>query len=287
MFEQKQNYNINDLIAIMALLRSPEGCPWDIEQTHASIRSNVIEEAYEVAEAIDRRASGGKSEGSEQLCEELGDLLLQVIFHAQMASEAGEFDFNGVCDVICKKLVYRHPHVFSVGDDAHIVPLNSVNTPEQVLRNWDDLKSSSKGEETAADRLESVPKLLPALTRGEKVGKRAAHTGFDFNNTEEVLRTLKSEVMELETAILHKKDVEIEEEFGDVLFTCCNLGRFLKKDCEKALTISINKFIMRFRELESMVTSSGKSIEELDATELEELWQKAKNAEKSADRLTE
>jgi len=231
MFQIKQNYGINDLLEIMELLRSENGCPWDREQSHESIRGNVIEEAYEVAEAID---SGSR----EHLREELGDLLLQVAFHAQIDKEGGGFDFDAVCDGICKKLIYRHPHVFGEA---------KADTSGEVLKNWDDLKSASKGEATLSERLESVPKLLPALTRAEKVGKKAANAGFDIKDTDEALSGVKDALHELELAIMHKNEGDIENIFGDVLFACCNLGRFLKKDSEKALTISINRFIMRFK----------------------------------------
>ncbi|MDR2531366.1 MAG: nucleoside triphosphate pyrophosphohydrolase [Oscillospiraceae bacterium] len=231
MIKFKDNYTITDLLDIMRLLRSDSGCPWDREQTHDSIRMNVLEEAYETAEAID-------AGNSEFLKEELGDLLLQVVFHAQIGVENGSFDFDSVCDVICKKLIYRHPHVFGE---------LTVENSGEVLKNWEELKSRSKGEQKASDSLENVPKLLPALMRGEKVGKKAANAGFDFGNANEVIQKLKEKIQELEFAVIYKNDGEIEEEFGDILFTCCNLGRFLKKDSEKALTRAINKFIMRFR----------------------------------------
>ncbi|MCL1904049.1 MAG: nucleoside triphosphate pyrophosphohydrolase [Oscillospiraceae bacterium] len=253
-------YGISDLLSVMARLRVE--CPWDKEQTHASIRANVIEEAYEVAEAIDNVSP-------EQLCEELGDLLLQVVFHGQIAAETGEYDFDDICDGICKKLIYRHPHVF-----GNV----KADSTREVLKNWDDLKSASKGEQTTYERLLSVPKTLPALIRGEKVGKRAAGTGFDFASVKESLDSLKSEINELEEVIdkdldnIHKKEGRIEEEFGDILFSCCNLGRFLKKDCEKALTLSINRFIMRFGRLEDMVSESGKAFDDFSATELDEMW---------------
>jgi tetrapyrrole methylase family protein/MazG family protein len=260
----KKSYDIHDLRGIMARLRTD--CPWDREQTHASIRTNVIEEAYEVAEAID-------SGVPELLCEELGDLLLQVVFHAQIASETQRFGFEDICVSICEKLIYRHPHVF--GD-------TKADSADEVLKNWDELKAHSKRMPTAANNLDDVPKSLPALMRGEKVGKRAANAGFDFANVNETLDCLKSEINELESAInsnlveLHKKESQIEEEFGDVLFSCCNLGRFLKKDCEKALTFSVNRFIMRFRRLEDMLFEMGKKFEELSQEQLNELWQSSK-----------
>ncbi|MCL2697392.1 MAG: nucleoside triphosphate pyrophosphohydrolase [Oscillospiraceae bacterium] len=261
MIELKNNYDIQDLLAIMRLLRSENGCPWDIEQTHASIRMNVLEEAYEVAEAID---SGDRA----LLKEELGDLLLQIVFHAQIADENGGYNFNGVCDEICKKLIYRHPHVFGE---------LTVNSTGEVLRNWESLKSKSKGEEKSSDSLKNVPKLLPALMRGEKVGKRAASAGFDFRDTNEVIQRLKEEVAELEFAVINKDNDEIEDEFGDILFTCCNLGRFLKKDSEKALTRAINKFIMRFRAVEKLAEEKSKSLGDIPQPELDELWEAAKH----------
>jgi tetrapyrrole methylase family protein/MazG family protein len=250
----EKRYDIHDLLDIMARLRVE--CPWDREQNHASIRTNVIEEAYEVAEAIDL-------DDAELLCEELGDLLLQVVFHAQIAKESDKYDFDKICDVICRKLIYRHPHVYKN---------TQVDTTGDVLKNWEQLKSHSKNHQTITARLNDVPKTLPALMRGEKVGKRAAHVGFDFYDTAETIKSLKSEVKELELALLHKNEAEIEEEFGDILLSCCNLGRFLKKDCEKVLTFSINKFIMRFGRLEEMALKSGKKVEELNRNQLEELW---------------
>jgi len=231
MFKIKQNYDISDLREIMKLLRSENGCPWDREQTHASIRMNVIEEAYEVAEAID-------SGDADLLKEELGDLLLQVVFHAEISAEnpeaGGGFGFDEVCDGICKKLVYRHPHVF-----GNV----KADTPDEVLKNWDELKKAAKGN---ADGLDSVTKALPALMRADKVVKKASKMGNNAGNTEEALKSLKNAVNELETVILHKNEAETEEVFGNILLSCCNLGRFLKKDSEKALTIALNRFIMRF-----------------------------------------
>jgi tetrapyrrole methylase family protein/MazG family protein len=258
--KRDKRYGISDLLGIMSRLRVE--CPWDREQTHASIRANVIEEAYEVAEAIDRGSAA-------ELCEESGDLLLQVVFHAQIASEAGEYNFDDVCDGICRKLIYRHPHVFSDSERG------ASSTADDVLKNWDRLKSDGA---KAADRLDSVPKSLPALLRGEKVGKRAALAGFDFTEVSQTLDCLESEIEELKMAVSQEKEARIEEEFGDVLFSCCNLGRILKKDCEKALTLSINRFIMRFRELEDMVLESGRTIDSLSTTQLDELWQLAKKA---------
>lgn len=260
MFEFKEKYGVEDLRLIMKELRSEHGCPWDREQNHKSIRMDVLEEAYEVAEAID-------SENTELLKEELGDLMLQVVFHSEIESEKGVFDLDDVADGICKKLIYRHPHVF--GDVK-------VNNSADVLKNWDALKSKSKNEEKTSDRLKSVPKLLPALMRGEKVGKRAANVGFDFSDVNEVIDRLKSEISELEEAIKSESDIKIEEELGDILFSCTNLSRFLKKDSEKALTFAINKFIIRFSSVEALIEEDGKTFSELSQDELNEYWEKAK-----------
>ncbi len=260
MFEFKERYGVDDLRLIMKELRSEHGCPWDREQDHKSIRMDVLEEAYEVMEAID-------SDNSDLLKEELGDLMLQVVFHSEIESEKGVFDLDDVADGICKKLIYRHPHVF--GDV-------SVNNSAEVLKNWDALKSKSKNEEKASDRLRSVPKLLPALMRGEKVGKRAANVGFDFTDVSEVIERLKSEISELEEAVNSQSDIKIEEELGDILFSCTNLSRFLKKDSEKALTFAINKFIIRFSSVEALIEEDGKTFSELSQEELNEYWEKAK-----------
>ena len=261
MFEIKEKYDISDLLEIMKELRSDHGCMWDREQDHKSIRMNVLEEAYEVMEAID-------SENSDLLKEELGDLLLQVVFHTEMENEQGVFDFSDACDGICKKLVYRHPHVF--GDVK-------VNSSDDVLKNWDALKSKSKNEEKASDRLKSVPKLLPALMRGEKVGKRAANAGMDFGTTGEVIERLKSEITELENALSEANEAKIEEELGDILFSCTNLSRFLKKDSEKALTFAINKFIIRFSGVEALIEKEGKTFSQLSQAELDEYWERVKS----------
>ena len=260
MFQFKEKYSIDDLRLIMKELRSEHGCPWDREQDHKSIRMDVLEEAYEVAEAID-------SDNADLLKEELGDLMLQVVFHSEIESEKGVFDMDDVADGICKKLIYRHPHVFG---DIH------VENSAEVLKNWDSLKSKSKNEEKASDRLRSVPKLLPALMRGEKVGKRAANVGFDFENVNEVIERLKSEISELESAIKENSEIKIEEELGDILFSCTNLSRFLKKDSEKALTFAINKFIIRFSSVEAMLEADGKSFSDVTQAELNNYWEKAK-----------
>lgn len=255
-FPKKEHYNINDLLAIMKLLRSENGCPWDREQDHHSIRKDVLEEAYEVAEAID-------SEDPDLLKEELGDLLLQVVFHAELESEKDSFDFDAVCDGICKKLIYRHPHVFA---NIH------VDSSAEVLKNWDSLKSRSKGEETAGQRLESVPKLLPALMRGEKVSKRAVNAGLKGVTAENAIDNLKKAVEQLEISVKSENNVEIEENLGKLLFAGCNLSSLLKKDSEECLTTAINRFIMQFKVIEKKALEQGLSLDEIPREEVLKLY---------------
>ncbi len=258
-YPKKDLYGINDLLAIMNILRSENGCAWDREQDHESIRMNVLEEAYEVMEAIDAK-------DSELLREELGDLLLQVVFHTQLENEAGSFDFNGVCDGICKKLIYRHPHVFG---NIH------VDSSDEVLKNWDSLKSRSKGQETAYERLTSVPKLLPALMRGDKVCKRAVNSGIKGDTGEFAIQNLKDKVVQLERAL--SKDDEIKGKIGEVLLACCNLSNIYKKDSEKSLTMAINRFIMQFGDLEAKTTEKGASIDQVSEEEIKILFSAENN----------
>lgn len=261
MFEFKEKYNVDDLRLIMKELRSDHGCPWDREQDHKSIRRDVLEEAYEVAEAID-------SENPDNLKEELGDLLLQVIFHSELEAEQGSFDFDDVADGICKKLIYRHPHVF-----GNV----KADTSAEVLKNWDALKSKSKQETSVTERLKSVPKLLPALTRGEKVLKRAANAGLDCGDEKTILAELENNLNSLKLSILTQSDIKIEEEIGNILFSCTNLARFLKKDSEKALTFAINQFIITFSGLEALIEKEGKAFSELSVEQLSSYWEKAKD----------
>ncbi len=259
-FNFKSNYDINDLIKIVNILRSDFGCPWDKEQTHSSIKRDFIEEVYEVIEAIDLN-------NTELLKEELGDVLLQVVFHCQIETELSGFNFNDVCNDICHKLIIRHPHVFS--DTV-------VSATSEVLTNWENIKQETKGQTTYFETLDSVAKSLPSLMRAEKVGKRAAKSGMDFEKTSDVLSSLKSELKELEEAIDGKSIEHIEEELGDLLFSCANLARHLKIDSEQALTNSTEKFIDRFSETEKLIRSKGIDMKSLDINELDDYWHQAK-----------
>ena len=261
--KNKKSYNIDDLLSIMRLLRGEGGCPWDREQTHESIRGNVIEEAYEVAEAIDHNSK-------EELCEELGDLLLQVVFHAQMEAEKNGFDFNDVCDGICKKLILRHPHIF-----AGVKADNS----EQVLNNWDAIKKEEKNQQTYTDTLNAVPSAFPALMRAAKVQKRAAKAGFDWDDVTGALSKVYEEADEL-SAEISKKDVEAaERELGDLLFAAVNVSRFLKVDAELSLQRATEKFISRFERVENMAESKGIDMKSAGLDVLDELWDEVKHAD--------
>ena len=262
-FQIKESYGIADLVKVMELLRSENGCPWDREQTHVSIRKDLIEEAYETVEAIDCGSS-------EMLCEELGDVIMQVVFHSRIAEEQHHFDFDDVADGICKKLILRHPHVF--GDVK-------VNGSEQVLANWDEIKKVEKGQNTATDTLKSVPKVFPALIRSQKVQKRAAKTGFDYTDAEMAFGDLKSEVAELEAAMSRSDPDDCFEELGDLLFSVVNVARMLKIDAEDSLTASCEKFIRRFEKVEDMASQRGIDMSTASLERLNELWREAKMAQ--------
>ena len=255
-FQYKDSYNVKDLEEIVRVLRAPGGCPWDAEQTHQSIRRNFLEEAYEAAEAIDE-------ENPEHLKEELGDVLLQVVFHARMEQEAGRFDLDAVADGVCKKLIYRHPHVFGEV---------SVSGTGEVLSNWEELKRTEKGQATNTDALESVARSLPALWRAEKVQKKAKKAGFDWPEVSGALDKLSEELAELKAAVA--QGTNVAEELGDLLFSAVNVSRFLDVDCEDALNQATDKFINRFRKVEEQAGDrpmTGMTLEELD-----QLWEKAK-----------
>lgn len=253
------------LRGIMAKLRDPEtGCPWDVEQSFSSISPYTIEEAYEVADAIER-------EDYEDLRDELGDLLLQVIFHSQMASEAGLFTVDDVARAINDKMVRRHPHVFRNGDDR---------TAEEQTRAWEDIKASErsiKDEDSSA--LAGVAKALPALMRAEKLQKRAARTGFDWTNPEDILEKLAEETDEVQDAIENGNLAEIEDEIGDLLFVTANLARRFKLDPEIALRKANDKFERRFRAMEALAATENKEFSSLGLSEQDALWTRVKMKE--------
>ena len=259
MLLSKESYGFEDLVVLVEVLRSEKGCPWDMEQTHKSIRKDFIEETYEVIEAID-------TDNPELLREELGDVLLQVVFHARIETEAGVFDINDVANDICKKLIHRHPHVF--GD---VVAENS----EKVLSNWEKIKSAEKSRITVTDKLRSIPPMLPALMRAEKVGKKAKC--FDFKDAEEVMDKVCEELTELSGAMDSGSSAEVEEEMGDLLLTITSLCRKLKIDPEIALNKATDKFIDRFETVENAVREKGKAMDEVSNEELNKIWDEIKH----------
>lgn len=268
-FEIKDRYDIGDLLEIIKVLRAPGGCPWDAEQTHTSIKKNFIEETYEVVEAINKN-------NSDMLREELGDVLLQIVMHTEMEREQGGFCFEDVVDEVVKKLVARHPHVF--GD---VVAENS----SQALESWNEAKSRLKGEKNKTQSMQSVPRELPALMRAQKVQHKASKAGFDWQSADGAFDKLYEEINELKIAMNQGDSSLIEDEFGDVLFSCVNIARFINVDSEEALTKSTDKFISRFSLVEQMAKEKGIDMKSSSLQVLDELWdnaKKIKNAEESA-----
>ena len=258
-WEDKPSYRFQDLIEIVRILRHPGGCPWDQEQTHRSIRRNFIEEACEVAEAID--------EGDpEHLKEELGDVLLQVLFHTSIEEDAGNFNLDDVADGVCKKLIYRHPHVF--GDVT-------VSSTGEILSNWEELKKKEKHQETQADAVDAVARTLPALWRAEKIKKKVAKAGFDWPDVSGALDKLSEELDELKAAALTGMG-DPTEELGDLLLAAVSVARFLEADPEDALHRACDKFSARFRKTEELAGERGQKLDKLSDEEQSALWNAAK-----------
>lgn len=255
----KERYDFDDLVTIVQILRSENGCPWDMEQDHHSIRNDFIEETYEVIEAID-------TENPELLREELGDVMLQVVFHARIEEEEGRFDVDDVANDICAKLVHRHPHVFGNVE---------ADTSAQVLSNWEKIKSEEKSRVTVSDKLRAIPPMLPALMRATKVGKKASC--FDFETTEAVMDKLTEEMVEVSEAMEANDKAGIEEEIGDLLLTVTSLCRKLDVDAEVALNRATDKFISRFDRIEKEVLEQGKDIKSMTMPELDAIWNKIKH----------
>lgn len=248
------------LIDIMKLLRSEEGCPWDREQTHDSLKKYLIEETYEYLEVVDL-------EDKARMCEELGDVLLQIVFHARIAEENGDFNIEDVINGVCDKMIHRHPHVF---DDV------TAETSSQVLKNWEEIKKKEKGVTNQTSVLQGVPKNLPALMRSYKVQQKAAQVGFDWTNPGDVFAKIREEIDELEAEYNKQNKSGIDEEFGDVLFSVVNLSRFLKVHPELSLTQSTDKFIGRFEYIEKRASEQGRTLDGMSLEEMEALWVEAK-----------
>jgi len=257
------------LVRVMARLRAPGGCPWDREQTHATLRTYLIEEAYEVLEALD-------GADDVKFAEELGDLLLQVVFHAQMADEEGRFTIVDVIREIYEKMIRRHPHVFGE---------KQAKDAAEVLRNWEIIKKEERQakvaveEDTAESVLDGVPRSLPALLEGYQLTQKAARIGFDWENVGGIFEKLQEETEELRQVLEKRGGKEIEGEVGDILFAAVNLARFLKMDPEIAMKKASGKFNRRFREMERMAREQGRTLAEVPRWKMEELWEEAKGRE--------
>lgn len=253
--------NIEKLLEVMQKLRDPKnGCPWDIEQDFSTIAPYTIEEAYEVADAIHR-------EDFDELRAELGDLLFQIVFYAQMAAERGHFDFDDVAGDISAKMVRRHPHVFGSDDER---------AKGKVDGSWEEIKEQERHGGADDSALAGIALSLPALKRAQKLGKRAARVGFDWPDTEGVYAKIHEELVELEEAVEQGESGGIHEEFGDLLFATVNLARHLDVDAEQALSDANGKFERRFRDMEDVIRSKGDSIEDLSLAKLDRDWRAAK-----------
>jgi MazG family protein len=252
---------IERLRAIVARLRAPDGCPWDREQTHSSIRSDLLEEAYEVVETIN-------SGNDIHFCEELGDLLLQVVMHSQMAAEEGRFDFDEVATLIADKLVRRHPHVFGE---------KKLGDSESVLKQWDEIKREERGFEKSA--MDGVSQALPALMRAAKVQKRAARVGFDWSELDPVLTKIREETEEVADEIGAGDNEALAEEIGDLIFSIVNLARKLKIEPEIALQQATRKFETRFRKMEREILARGEDLQGFSLDQLDAVWEAVKERE--------
>lgn len=263
-FEFKDKYDVYDLVEIVRCLRLPDGCPWDKVQTHKSIRQDFIEETYEVAEAIDNDDTDG-------LREELGDVLLQVVFHTQIEREKGVFDIDDVADEVCRKMIIRHPHVFGEV---------KADTPEKVLENWDKIKMKTKSQTTETEAMDSIARSLPSLMRAQKMQKKAAKVGFDFANAEDASVKVTEELRELLEAVESGDSAKIAEESGDLLFAAVNVVRLAGANGEKSLYDACDKFMARFGEVEKRVLEQGRSMSECSLSELDSYWDQAKESQK-------
>ena len=255
-----------ELVKVMARLRAADGCPWDREQTHASLKPYLLEEAYEALEAIDVGDDG-------ELCKELGDVLLQVVFHAQIAGEEGRFSIDDVARAIVDKLIHRHPHVF--GD-------LEVDGADQVVTNWERIKQEERcGKDRQPSVLDGVPKQLPALLRAQRIQGKASRVGFDWDEIAGPLAKVEEEFAELRKAMEVGSASEVEEEFGDLLFALVNVGRFLKVAPEDTLRRAVEKFERRFRQVEETARTQGRDLQEMSMQEMDQIWNQIKKNKSS------
>ncbi len=258
--------DFRDLVDIMARLRSEKGCPWDREQTRQSLKPYLIEESYEVLEAIE----AGRP---DKIKEELGDLLFQIVFHSQIAKDQGEFDIWDVLAAAKEKMIARHPHVFGEA---------RADNPEEVLRHWEEIKRQERGNDPKSSLLDGVPRSLPALLRAHRVQTKASRVGFDWSSPEDVLAKAEEELRELKAALRERREFDARMELGDLLFSIVNLARHLSMDPEDALRGTIDKFCARFRHMERALAARGKSLDEVDLEALDRLWEESKGASRDS-----
>ena len=260
-FEQKKTYGYEDLLRVLRRLRAPDGCPWDREQTHQSLKKDLREECYELMDAIDE-------DSDEHIVEECGDVLMNILFHPLIGEEQGRYNDRDVTTEVVRKLIYRHPHVFGT---VH------VSSSEEVLRNWDALKQKEKGQQSVTSTLKSVPRSFPALMRAEKVQKKARKIGFDFDTAQDAFYKIGEETEELRAAMASNQNVE--KEMGDLLFAAMNVCRLLGLDGEETLHKATDKFIRRFEQMEKNIDGVGKKFSEMSLSEMDEYWDRAKTTE--------
>lgn len=255
-----------DLLQTVDILRGENGCPWDREQNHKSIKNSLIEESYEVVDAIN-------TEDYDALIEELGDVLFQVVFHSAIGEEDGYFNMNDVIKAICDKMIYRHPHVFG--------NLENINTSSAVINNWEELKKKEKGYKTTTDEMKGIAKALPAVLRAHKVQKKAKKVGFDWDNINFAFEKVNEELKEVKDAYITENKENIENEVGDLLFSCVNVARFLEVNGEDALNNTINKFIVRFSYIETKALERGLKLNEMSLEDMDVLWEESKKLNKN------
>ena len=253
--------SLSKLIKITDTLMGEDGCPWDKVQTRESLKPYLVEETYEVLDALD-------ANDPEKIKDELGDLLYQILFHSKISSLTGEFDFRDVIDNLSEKMVRRHPHVFKEGE---------LNTPDQVVKQWEEIKRNEKNQANQKSILDNIPKNLPSLLRAQKLQKKAAKEGFDWDQISDVFDKLDEEIGEFKEAVLKKKSADIQNEIGDMIFVITNIAKCYKIDAEEALRSTNNKFIKRFQYIEQKIKAKGKTLKDSPLEEMERYWQEAKN----------
>tara|TARA_B100000586_G_scaffold61787_1_gene42661 strand:+ start:847 stop:1629 length:783 start_codon:yes stop_codon:yes gene_type:complete len=253
--------SLSKLIKITDTLMGEDGCPWDKVQTRESLKPYLVEETYEVLDALD-------ANDPEKIKDELGDLLYQILFHSKISSLKGEFNFRDVIDNLSEKMVRRHPHVFQEGE---------LNTPDQVVKQWEEIKRNEKNQANQKSILDNIPKNLPSLLRAQKLQKKAAKEGFDWDQISDVFDKLDEEIAEFKEAVLKKKSADIQNEIGDIIFVITNIAKCYKIDAEEALRSTNNKFIKRFQYIEQKIEAKGKTLKDSPLEEMERYWQEAKN----------